>query len=223
MSLSEPYDDRLMADLAAAADGTLPRARQQELEADSLGVRYLSRVGYDPDAMASFLETLHAQSVIDAEMKGLPPGKVDEFNIMATHPRTIDRVEQAKHLLATTKRSATQIATDTGFCDLPHLIRVFRATEGMTPEAFRRIHMIESVIAIKEATFDALKFRSTMTLVRALPRVVGNVGLGGVPDMHDPAKLDHDGLALHDTLLVHRHDLVEHQRLLGRNRRRHDC
>ncbi|MGI8778576.1 MAG: hypothetical protein ACR2L8_00130, partial [Solirubrobacteraceae bacterium] len=33
MSLSEPYDDRLMADLAAAADGTLPPARQAELEA----------------------------------------------------------------------------------------------------------------------------------------------------------------------------------------------
>jgi hypothetical protein len=33
MSISEPYDDRLMADLAAAADGALPRARQEELEA----------------------------------------------------------------------------------------------------------------------------------------------------------------------------------------------
>jgi hypothetical protein len=33
MSLSEPYDDRLMADLAAAADGTLPPARRRELEA----------------------------------------------------------------------------------------------------------------------------------------------------------------------------------------------
>jgi len=33
MSVSEPYDDRLMADLAAAADGTLPRARQEEVEA----------------------------------------------------------------------------------------------------------------------------------------------------------------------------------------------
>ena len=33
MSLSEPYDDRLMADLAAAADGTLPPARQAEIEA----------------------------------------------------------------------------------------------------------------------------------------------------------------------------------------------
>jgi hypothetical protein len=33
MSVSEPYDDRLMADLAAAADGTLPRSRQAELDA----------------------------------------------------------------------------------------------------------------------------------------------------------------------------------------------
>lgn len=48
------------------------------------------------------------------------------------------RVEQAKHLLRTTGRSATRIAADTGFCDLPHLIRVFRAHEGMTPEAFRQ-------------------------------------------------------------------------------------
>lgn len=33
MSLSEPYDDRLMADLAAAADGTLDPDRQAEIEA----------------------------------------------------------------------------------------------------------------------------------------------------------------------------------------------
>lgn len=49
------------------------------------------------------------------------------------------RVEQAKHLLKTTGRSATQVAADTGFCDLPHLIRVFRAAEGTTPNAFRRL------------------------------------------------------------------------------------
>ena len=48
------------------------------------------------------------------------------------------RIEQAKHLLRTTRRSATQIADDTGFCDLPHLIRVFRAAEGTTPDVFRR-------------------------------------------------------------------------------------
>ncbi len=55
-------------------------------------------------------------------------------------PREVDRLirlEQAKHLLTTTKRSITQIAADAGFCDLPHLIRVFRTTEGTTPRAFR--------------------------------------------------------------------------------------
>ena len=48
------------------------------------------------------------------------------------------RVEQAKHLLVTTKRSATQIANETGFCDLPHMIKVFRVAEGTTPDAFRK-------------------------------------------------------------------------------------
>jgi transcriptional regulator GlxA family with amidase domain len=48
------------------------------------------------------------------------------------------RVEQAKRLLVTTRRSATRIATDTGFCDLPHMIRVFRSAEGVTPDAFRK-------------------------------------------------------------------------------------
>lgn len=47
------------------------------------------------------------------------------------------RLEQAKHLLRSTRRSATRIAADTGFTDLPHLIRVFRAAEGTTPGRFR--------------------------------------------------------------------------------------
>ena len=33
MSLSEPFDDRLMADLAAAGDGSLSARRQAELDA----------------------------------------------------------------------------------------------------------------------------------------------------------------------------------------------
>lgn len=70
-------------------------SRGQEFEADSLGVRYMSKAGYDPDAMVSFLDTLRDHSVAEAKMMGLPEGKVDEFNIMSTHPRTVDRVEAA--------------------------------------------------------------------------------------------------------------------------------
>ena len=36
-------------------DGVLARERDQEHEADELGVRYLGRAGYDPRAMADFL------------------------------------------------------------------------------------------------------------------------------------------------------------------------
>ncbi|RMD61060.1 MAG: hypothetical protein D6826_10945 [Alphaproteobacteria bacterium] len=69
-------------------------SREQEHEADLLGIRYLARAGYDPGAMAGFLEKLLADSRLEAELSG-EPGRADEFNIMQTHPRTIDRVRAA--------------------------------------------------------------------------------------------------------------------------------
>lgn len=48
------------------------------------------------------------------------------------------RLGQAKMLLATTERSVTDIAAETGFCDASHLIRVFRHEEATTPDAWRR-------------------------------------------------------------------------------------
>ena len=71
-------------------------SREHEFEADKLGVRYLSRAGYDPAAMASFLKKLRAHSRLQAELAGRSPNDVDQFDIMATHPRTVDRIEQAR-------------------------------------------------------------------------------------------------------------------------------
>ena len=70
-------------------------SREQEFEADTLGIRYMSRVGYDPEAMASFLGQLRAHSGLRATIEGRPANSVDEFDIMATHPRTIERIERA--------------------------------------------------------------------------------------------------------------------------------
>jgi len=70
-------------------------SQDQEFQADSLGVRYLRRAGYDVQAMADFLSSLRAQSQLDAQLAGLPPGTVDETDIMASHPRTLDRVKRA--------------------------------------------------------------------------------------------------------------------------------
>lgn len=48
------------------------------------------------------------------------------------------RIEQAKHLLRSTARSATQIAADVGFCDLSHMTKIFRSLENISPNAYRR-------------------------------------------------------------------------------------
>jgi len=72
-------------------------SREQELEADMLAVRYLSRAGYDPAAMVSFFRKMRAQTKLDAALAG-QPDQADHFNIMSTHPRTVDRIEQAIRL-----------------------------------------------------------------------------------------------------------------------------
>lgn len=69
-------------------------SREQEFEADSLGVRYMSRAGFDPHAMARFLSKLQANDSLQAQIAG-NSGAADKFNLLATHPRTADRVERA--------------------------------------------------------------------------------------------------------------------------------
>jgi len=70
-------------------------SRSQELQADMLGVRYMSRVGYSPDGMTTFFKKLSAHTKLEARMEGR--GGV-EYNIMSTHPRTEDRIIQAINL-----------------------------------------------------------------------------------------------------------------------------
>ena len=69
-------------------------SRDQEFQADQLGVRYLSRASYDPQAMAAFLQSLEGDAKLEATIEGHPE-TADQFNIMQTHPRTTDRVERA--------------------------------------------------------------------------------------------------------------------------------
>lgn len=70
-------------------------SRDQEFEADTLGIRYMARAGYDAAAMASFLAQLRAHSSLRAQINGESPDSVDSFDIMATHPRTLDRIQRA--------------------------------------------------------------------------------------------------------------------------------
>ena len=71
---------------------TAQYSRRQETEADNLGIRYLKTAGYDPRAMATLLQSLAAQTALDAALQGrdatMPAWA-------STHPDPASRVRAA--------------------------------------------------------------------------------------------------------------------------------
>lgn len=105
---------RAVGQLGSAVAGAILRSfsREQEIQADSLGIRYMSQAGYDPEAMVQFLDTMRDHSQVQAEKQGRPADSVDETNIMATHPRTIERVRAAEKLTAEYSRPGLVVNRD---------------------------------------------------------------------------------------------------------------
>ena len=69
-------------------------SREQEFQADMLGVRYLTRSGYEVDAMAGFLTKMAGHKKLEDNLhrkKGAPA----EADFFSTHPRTPERVRRA--------------------------------------------------------------------------------------------------------------------------------
>jgi len=75
---------------------TLGYSRKQELEADQLGVQYLTTAGYDPHAMATLLSSLAAQNSLDAQLQGRDNATIPEW--ASTHPDPASRVQNALSL-----------------------------------------------------------------------------------------------------------------------------
>ena len=67
-------------------------SRSQENESDTLGLRYMTRAGYHPDAMPQFLSSLHANSALEGKIDG----KNRQFSYFSTHPATGERVNKTR-------------------------------------------------------------------------------------------------------------------------------
>lgn len=72
---------------------TLSFSRSQEIEADDLGIQYLTKAGYDPKAMSTVLASLAAQNNLDAQLQGRGNATVPEW--ASTHPDPASRVQRA--------------------------------------------------------------------------------------------------------------------------------
>ncbi|PCJ00243.1 MAG: peptidase M48 family protein [Alphaproteobacteria bacterium] len=67
-------------------------SRGQESQADSLGIRYLSRSGYTPTGMSAFLTNLQAETALQAKIDD--KSSSNATNYFSTHPATAERVSK---------------------------------------------------------------------------------------------------------------------------------
>ncbi|WP_428669538.1 M48 family metalloprotease [Reyranella sp.] len=66
-------------------------SRDQELEADRVGVGYITRAGYRGDAMITLIEKLRRQSALEDQIYGQPEDS-REPSALSTHPAADDRL-----------------------------------------------------------------------------------------------------------------------------------
>lgn len=96
---------------------SLKYSRGQEEEADDLGIRYLSRAGYDPSALSAMLNSLALQTSVDARVSGMGDNRVPEW--ASTHPDPAKRVVRAlngarAYPVNTNRKSDTHFAAING-------------------------------------------------------------------------------------------------------------
>jgi predicted Zn-dependent protease len=69
-------------------------SRQQELEADGVGIRVIARAGFDPYGASRFLTSLGRSSALRAALVG-QKSSADKPDMLSTHPTTPERISQA--------------------------------------------------------------------------------------------------------------------------------
>lgn len=79
-------------------------SRDQEFEADRIGIALIGRAGYDVDAAIAALSRLREHTLLEARLASRSPDRADPAaSMLSTHPRTADRVRAARDLVAGAK------------------------------------------------------------------------------------------------------------------------
>jgi predicted Zn-dependent protease len=153
-------------------------SRQQELDADAIGVAVIAKAGFDPYGASRFLTALGKSSELRAVLYGKK--KSADFDILATHPSTPDRI--AKAIAAARQIGAPGVGirdregylaavAGVAFGDDPSegFVRGRRFTHPrlrftfLAPEGFLLENSSEAVFGVKEGDDEALRLDSVRT------------------------------------------------------------
>ena len=81
---------------------TLSFSRNQEYQADQLGIRYITQAGYDPNGATTMLAALSRATALEARVQGRDSRSTPEW--ASTHPLSENRVSQAAQMARQTGR-----------------------------------------------------------------------------------------------------------------------
>jgi predicted Zn-dependent protease len=98
---------RPFGDLSAQALGVLflKYGRDDELQADELGARYESRLGWDPAGVPAFLSTLGRLDEAAGDRRGIP-------GWLSTHPEPLSRVKEIQPTVQQLKAAGGEFSTN---------------------------------------------------------------------------------------------------------------
>jgi predicted Zn-dependent protease len=84
--------ERAIGSLISAKLQTLSFSREQEYEADTLGLRYMIAAGYDPEGAPAILQAISRETALEARVQGRKNRKLPEWAM--THPLTENRIQR---------------------------------------------------------------------------------------------------------------------------------
>lgn len=160
---------------ASAKQSFASFSRQQELEADEIGIRNIARAGFDPYGASRFLVALGRSSAFRAALIG--QAGTYKPDLLATHPSTPERVAKAISVarqigapgVGTADRAAYLAAIDgLMFGDDPsegsirgrHFIHPRLGFAFIAPEGFVLENSAQAVLGVKAGGNEALRLDS---------------------------------------------------------------
>jgi predicted Zn-dependent protease len=136
-----------MVSQAIAATRQIAFSRQLEMEADTLGARYMSMAGYDPKGVLEFLQILNRERSLNPV--DLPP-------YMMTHPVTQERVANIELVIRSLRKNETRAKSADLLKKVQLIIRLerqetdevlkeYRKLVAQTPDDGEAVHLLAYV------------------------------------------------------------------------------
>jgi predicted Zn-dependent protease len=171
----------VMAGQSAAVQKQINFTRENEYEADRVGIGVLASAGYDPNAMASFFETLGRRS------GGATGANARILEFLQTHPVTTTRIAEAKNRAASF--NVVRPVDSTGYRLARERLRVMTLPTGADP---RLVYADAAAVDTNVADYRYYG--------RALALVEANEPRAAVPILRDLRERHPDVIEYHTAL-----------------------